>query len=235
VLKSRDVYAIIPARGGSKGVPRKNIKTIAGKPLIAYSIEAAINCPRISRVIVSTEDAEIKQISLNYGADIIDRPVELASDSAQTHQVVSHVLKKLKKEECLPQYFVVLQPTSPLRKSKHITNCIDNFFESNAVCAISVTEVEDHPYKNFTLENEFLKPLFKAIYFEMRRQDLPKVLRPNGAIFLMPSETFLLKNVFYIHPAMPFLMSNEESIDIDSEFDFLLAELYLKGIGRSSL
>jgi len=228
MLKVNKVDAIIPARGGSKGLKHKNIKIMAGKKLIEYSIEAALKCPKISRVIVSTEDSEIKQVSLKSGAEVFDRPLELASDTAQTHGVARHVLDKLKQENDCPKYFVLLQPTSPLRTSKHLTACIEDFVKSNAACAISVTEVEDHPYKDFLIENDMLKPLFNAKSFESRRQDLPKVFRPNGAIFLISSALFLEKNVFFVPPAMPFIMSNEESIDIDTEFDFFVAESLLK-------
>jgi len=222
------IFAIIPARGGSKGIKHKNIKKLAGKKLIEYSIEAALKCPYISRVIVSTEDPQIKQVSLNCGAEIFDRPLELASDTAKTNVVVKHVLEKLKQEKDSPEYFVLLQPTSPMRTSDHLMSCIEDFFEVDSSCAISVTETEDHPYKNFIIENEMLEPLFDAKYLESPRQKLPKVFRPNGAIFLMSSELFLEKNTFYVQPAMPFYMSNETSIDIDTEFDFFLIESMLK-------
>ncbi len=226
--KQNIVDAIIPARGGSKGLPRKNIRKIYGKPLIAYSIEATIECPGIRRCIVSTEDSEIKQVSLDYGAEVIDRPLELATDTAQTNAVVKHVLEKLLQENNFPEYFVMLQPTSPLRTAEHIQSCIDAFFNSNAACAISVTETKHHPHKNFIMQNGFLQPLFDAESVEKRRQDLPTIFRPNGAIFLMSSNLFLSKNVFFVQQALPYFMDWEASIDIDNEFDLLLAEFIAK-------
>ena len=226
--KTGKVYAIIPARGKSKGLKNKNISNFAGKPLIAYSIEAALNCSEIKRCIVSTEDPVIKKISIDYGAEVIDRPLELATDTAQTNAVVQHVLEKLLQENNFPEYFVMLQPTSPLRRTEHIQSCINAFFNSNAVCAISVTETEHHPYKNFTMKNGFLQPLFDTESVEKRRQDLPTIFRPNGAIFLMSSNLFLSKNVFFVRPALPYLMDQEASIDIDNMFDLLLAEFIVK-------
>jgi len=222
------VYAIIPARGGSKGLKNKNIKELAGKSLIEYSIEAALKCSYISRVIVSTEDLKIKQISQNCGAEVFDRPFELASDTAKTSDVVLHVLEKFQQENDCPEYIALLQPTSPMRTSDHLLSCIEAFFESDSACAISVTESEDHPYKSFIIENEILEPLFDIKYLESPRQTLPKTFRPNGAIFLISSELFLEKKVFYVSPAMPFYMSNETSVDIDTEFDFFMVESMLK-------
>ncbi len=222
------IIAIITARGGSKGLPRKNIRMLAGKPLIAYSILAGINCPYICRCIVSTEDSEIKQVSLKWGAEVIDRPEELASDYALSQDVVRHVMETLEAEGHLPEYFVLLQPTSPLRTAEHITLCLKKYFASSVACAISVTEAEHHPYKTLLLQNNYLKPLINIESLDKPRQILPKIVRQNGAIYVMPSKLFLELNSFYAEPAMPFFMTREESIDIDEEYDLLLAEFIMK-------
>lgn len=224
---SSKIFAIIPARGGSKGLPRKNIKSLAGKPLIVYSIQAGLNCNKISRVIVSTEDSEIKKVSLDWGADVIDRPIELATDNALTRDVVLHVLDNLSNESDLPDFFVFLQPTSPLRTTAHIESCLDSFFSSNAKCAISVTEVDHHPYKAFRLESGYLYPLFDIDYLDQSRQKLPKIFRQNGAIYVMQTKIFLKKKTFFVHPVMPFIMSRNVSIDIDTAFDHFICETIL--------
>ena len=227
-MNQPEVIAIIPARGGSKGLPRKNLRSLAGKPLIAYSILAARECSQISRCIVSTEDPEIKQLSLEYGAEVIDRPADLATDLALSADVVRHVLETLSGTGHQPEYFVLLQPTSPLRTSRHIQQCLQAFLASSAACAISVTETEHHPYKDFNLDQGFLHPLFGAEYLSQPRQRLPAVYRQNGAIYVMKSRAFLEHNGFFVEPALPYIMENKDSIDIDSGFDLLVAELLLK-------
>ncbi|USG65321.1 acylneuraminate cytidylyltransferase family protein [Brevibacillus ruminantium] len=221
------ILAIIPARGGSKGIFRKNIRKIAGKPLISYTIEAAIQSPLIDRCIVSTEDEEIKQISLDSGAEVIDRPFELATDTALSEDVVRHVLEDCIKKGRLPDFFVLLQPTSPLRSEKYITDCIVMSLKHNSRCTISVTEVEHHPYKTFYEENGTLTPLKNRQSLSKPRQQLPRVVRQNGAIYFMETASFLEQNTFFIEPALPFYMENEISIDIDSENDMLFCEILM--------
>jgi len=222
-----EVIAIIPARGGSKGLPRKNLRLLAGKPLIAHSILAARECGLISRCIVSTEDPEIKQVSLEYGAEVVDRPADLATDHALSADVVRHVLEKLSETGFQPEYFVLLQPTSPLRTSRHIQQCLQAFLASPSPCSISVTETEHHPYKDFTLDNGFLHPLFGAEYLSQPRQQLPMVYRQNGAIYAMKCRAFLEHNGFFVEPALPFFMAKKDSIDIDSGLDLQAAEQLL--------
>ncbi|MDD3013203.1 MAG: acylneuraminate cytidylyltransferase family protein [Candidatus Gastranaerophilales bacterium] len=125
------IVGIIPARGGSKGIPRKNIKLLAGKPLVAYSIEAAIKSKYIERVIVSTEDKEIAEISKKYGAEIIERPCELAQDETKTAPVIAQVADELKKTGYVPDIIVLLQPTSPLRDEKIIDAALEQLIQSD--------------------------------------------------------------------------------------------------------
>jgi CMP-N,N'-diacetyllegionaminic acid synthase len=221
------ICGIIPARGGSQRLPRKNLLPLAGMPLIGHSIRAALECPGITDCIVSTEDDEIKGVALAYGARVSDRPAYLATDAAQTHGVVAHVLKELQAAGELPDYFVLLQPTSPLRRAAHIQACIEAFFASTAACAISVTREEHHPYKDFIVRDGFLHPLFEGQNPELVRQELPEVYRQNGAIYLLPSELFLSRMMFLIPPALAFIMSQEDGIDIDTEVDLLTAELIM--------
>jgi N-acylneuraminate cytidylyltransferase/CMP-N,N'-diacetyllegionaminic acid synthase len=227
------IVGIIPARGGSKRLPRKNLRPLAGIPLIGHTILAALECPGLTECIVSTEDAEIKRVSLAYGARVIDRPAHLATDEAQTHGVVAHVLEELQAEGALPDYLVLLQPTSPLRRADHIQACLEAFFASTAACAISVTREEHHPYKDFIVQDGFLEQFFAGQNPELVRQKLPEVYRQNGAIYLMSSELFLSKMVFYIPPALAFIMDQEDGIDVDTEVDFLLSELIMAKRSKS--
>lgn len=197
---------------------------MAGKPLIAYSIEAALQCSYISRCIVSTEDGAIKQVSLQYGAEVFDRPVQLAADDSLSQDVVKDVLSRLGK---LPEYFVLLQPTSPLRTAAHLEQCIEQFSEKYK-SAISVTECEHHPYKSFLLENGLLTPLVNKNFLDQPRQALPGAVRQNGAIYLENTREFLAQGSFFIEPSMPYLMDKESGIDIDTPGDFLTAEACLQ-------
>lgn len=218
------IYAIITARGGSKRLPGKNIKLLAGKPLIAYTIEAALGCSYIDRCLVSTEDPQIKRVSFNFGAEVIDRPGILASDNAKSESVIRQVLNELKKRKDLPQYFVLLQPTSPLRDSKILSRCLKQFLASGKVCCISVCETEHHPLKSFIEKNRKIVPLIDPDTLSAPRQSLPRTYRPNGAIYVIRSDIFLKKNSLFAQPFLPFLMNREDSVDIDTEKDFQIAE-----------
>lgn len=226
-IEHPEIVAIIPARGGSKGVPRKNIRLLAGKPLIAYTINAALESPLVNRCIVSTEDKEIKRISLEAGAEVIDRPYEFATDSASSEDVVQHVLEELKMTGKLPNFFVLLQPTSPMRTERHITECINMSLNRNSSCTISVTETEHHPYKSFYSEEGKIVPIFDKEFLSKPRQQLKRVLRQNGAIYFLDCYKFLHNKSFYIEPVLPYIMNQVESIDIDSELDFMFCEFLM--------
>lgn len=221
---SGDVTAIITARGGSKGLPGKNIRLLLGKPVIEYTIEAAIKADTISQCFVSTEDQTIKEISIQAGAEIIDRPTELATDVSTSEEVVLHALKILKALNRMTKYFVLLQPTSPLRNAEDIDNCVRAFKASGASSSASLCEVEHHPYKSFEIGSSGLKPLFDFGSLTKRRQDLPKVYRHNGAIYCLESEVFLKNSSFFVEPILPYVMSQEKSVDIDSANDLLICE-----------
>lgn len=162
-----EVLAIIPARGGSKGLPRKNIRPLNGKPLIAYTIEESKKSEYINRIVVSTEDKEIAEVSNKYGAKIIKRPLELAKDNTPTIDVVLHTLDDLKNNE--PDIIVLLQPTSPLRTSQDIDNAIKSFIEQDCDSVVSVCEIEHSPYWSFEIENNnYLKPIFEEKYLKKK-------------------------------------------------------------------
>jgi CMP-N,N'-diacetyllegionaminic acid synthase len=221
------ISVIITARGGSKGIPRKNIRMVCGKPLIAYSIEAALHCSLVERCYVTTEDEEIKAVSRQWGAAIIDRPAELATDTALSSAAVAHALLFLKESGTLPKYFALLQPTSPLRTADHLLNCLESFLESKMECGVSVTKAEHHPWKMLIVGKEGLKPVYDRASLESPRQSLPDAYRINGAIYCMSSELFLLTKSFYVEPAYTYEMPHWASLDIDSEFDLQIMEMIL--------
>jgi CMP-N-acetylneuraminic acid synthetase len=221
------VYAIITARGGSKGVQGKNLRLINAKSLILYTIEAAMAANTVQKVFVSTDSPEISKLSIDAGCQVIERPLEIAGDFALSSDAVAHVLMELESRNDLPEYFALLQPTSPLRTSKHLDHCINCFKGTKFNSAISVTEAKPHPYKTYSILNKELKPLFGYEYLHIPRQSLPQILRQNGAIYLMRSEVFLLHRNFSVSPIMPFIMTSEESVDIDTELDLHIAQKLL--------
>jgi len=227
--KNKKIIAIIPARGGSKRLPVKNIKKLLGKPLIAWTIEQAKKSKYIDRLIVSTDDKKIAEISKKYGAEIVKRPKKLATDKAKTIDAVSHLLEILEKEKYIPEIVVLLQPTSPLRTEKDIDETIKLFLRKKVESVVSVCEVEHPPYWYFKINSRgFLEPFIKSQYLYKRHQDVPKVYRVNGAVYIANPKTLYKYKSFYCKKTLPYLMSSERSIDIDNEIDFKLAELILK-------
>ena len=219
---NKTFLAIIPARGGSKRLPRKNLLDLCGKPLIAYSIEAALKSKYISKVIVSSDDEEILNIAKEYKADFIKRPDELASDTATTFDALKHTLENVEKYD----YVVLLQPTSPLRTEKHIDEAIELLKEKNADAIISVCEMEHSPLWSNTLdENLDMSNFLRDEVLNKRSQDLPKYYRLNGAIYICKTDKLLENKGFFLKENIyAYKMNKKHSVDIDEEIDFIIAE-----------
>jgi CMP-N-acetylneuraminic acid synthetase len=221
------ILAIIPARGGSKGLPRKNIRLLNGLPLIEYSIKSAFKSKYIDKVVVSTEDTEIKDISEKLGGTVIVRPKRLAEDDSKTIDVIVHVLENLEKGY-FPQVVVILQPTSPLRTSDDIDSSIKIFLKNDCDSVVSVCEFSHSPYWALTIKNNHLTPIFGQEYLRKRRQELPISYIPNGAIFVSNPEKIREYESFYASKTLPYVMPINRSVDIDSMLDFKLAEIILE-------
>ena len=226
----KEVLAIIPARGGSKGVKRKNIRELNGIPIIGYTINAARNSKYVSRVMVSTEDAEIADVSMSLGAEVpFLRPSELASDNSPTMDCILHMLKYLEENEgYIPDYVVLLQCTSPLRTSKHIDEAYEKLINSSFDSIISVAEVESNPYWSNIFKGEKLEYFIEDGKKITRRQDLPEVYRMNGAIYLAKLNVLKNENTFECENLTGYVMDEYASVDIDTEMDFKIAEVILK-------
>lgn len=227
------MIALIPARGGSKGLPGKNIKYLNGKPLIAYTIEAAMKSRHISRVIVSTDDEEIARISMLHGAEVpFLRPVELAGDHSKAIDAYLYTVQRLMTDEniCINE-FAVLLPTSPLRGASDIDNAVELFISKKADSVISLVE-SNHPptwYKRID-ETGVIRDFFKDIDGSLNRQEVPSTFIPNGAIYIFQYD-FLEKNrTYYGDKTFAYIMSRMKSIDIDTELDFLFAEFLLERV-----
>ncbi len=224
-----NTVAIIPARGGSKSIPRKNIRLLNGKPLVYYAIKEAQHSRYVHRVFVSTEDREIAEIAKGYGAEVIPRPVELAQDDTPSLPVYRQVIKYLEDmENSYPDVVVLLQPTSPLRKVEDIDGAIEKFLHTNCDSIVSVCEVEHPPHWMYTLEGDRLKPIIEGGETITRRQNAPKVYRLNGAICVTRSQFIMNQNTVVGHNTGAYIMSTERSVDIDTELDFRLTELLMR-------
>lgn len=227
-MKNHKILALIPARGGSKGIPGKNIKLLAGKPLIAYTIEAAKNCDSISRVVVSTDSQEIASVAVQYGADVpFLRPAELASDTAMTMDAVIHMIKGLEKEGETYDYLVLLQPTSPLRNSDDIEGAIHLAMKCDQD-VVAISETSDSPILMRTCaESGALKSLLQQ-GSTVRRQDMPKYYRVNGSVYINRIDRLTAETSLNDNP-VGYIMPKERSVDIDDPVDFVVAEYYMKG------
>lgn len=230
MTEKRITLAVIPARGASKRLPRKNIKSLAGKPMIAYAIEAARKVGLIHEVMVSTEDAEIAEVAKRHGALIpFMRPAELASDTATSLSVLQHAVRTYEQQTGLTVDPVVLiQPTSPLIESADILAAIEKLNASGLNCCVAVCQISERPEWMFTLNNDRLKPFLPTPFEEKRSQDLPKLYRVNGAVYAIRRDTLLTKNVI-IDPesVAAVVMPRERSVDIDEAADFAMAEAFL--------
>lgn len=213
------VIAIIPARGGSKGIPRKNLVNFSGKPLLQWSIEAALKSKYITNVVVSSDDDEIlHEAQRNKEVLVIKRPLELAQDNSKTEPVLSHVLESLK--EIKFDYLILLQPTSPLRTAKDIDFAFEKLLNSEATSLISVCELPHHPYKSFHVDEKgYLQGIINNEFPFYPRQELPKTFRANGAIYIIKVNEFIKKKTLLTDKTLHFEMTIENSLDIDTKND----------------
>jgi N-acylneuraminate cytidylyltransferase len=219
---------IITARGGSKGVPGKNIKLLAGKPLIQYTIEAALAITTKENIIVSTDSEEIKIVVEDLGIAVPElRPKELATDIAGSYEVLLHEIKKLESRGKFFSYLILLQPTSPFRKGHHIKEALEEYNDSPDM-VVSVKETKANPYYVLREEDEhgFLIPSKNSL--ATRRQDAPKVWEINGAIYIINIESLKVKPINQFKKAKKYVMDEISSHDIDTMMDWEFAEFTVK-------
>ncbi|MGZ8920082.1 MAG: acylneuraminate cytidylyltransferase family protein [Limisphaerales bacterium] len=215
------ILGIIPARGGSKGVPRKNVRMLGGKPLICHSIDAAKGCKSVSHFLVSTDDPEITQIATSWGAEVLPRPAELAQDATPMPKVIHHVLRE---RGTGFDIILLLQPTCPQRTPEDIDAALAAFENLQVQSVMSVYQVEDHhPGRMYQLESGRLAPLFPE-WIAARRQDLPAIYHRNGAIYACRVDHFKRTGFLWDERPVPYVMPRNRSLNIDDPFDFEIAE-----------
>jgi N-acylneuraminate cytidylyltransferase len=222
MVDGKKILGVIPARGGSKGVPGKNIRLAGGKPLIAWVIQAARKSRYIDRLVVSTDDEKIMAVAVALGCEApFMRPSELAGDESPTALAILHAVERMPGFD----YVVTLQPTSPLTEPGDIDSCILKCVREKADACVSVVAVSKSPYWMFTLENEdVLSPLMGSAFLKKRRQDLPLVYVPNGAVYVTACDFLKKVQTLYADRTLGHVMAPEKSIDIDTAFDFLFFE-----------
>ncbi len=227
----RQVLAVVPARGRSKGVPRKNLRLLSGRPLIAYTIEAALASRYISHLVVSTEDAEIAEVSRSLGADVpFIRPLELALDHSSQLDVVLHALEIVEGARKMTyEVVLLLQPTTPLRTTADIDNALEKLIVTGADSVVSFHQVEQgHPYYMYTMGDDRPEPLLEVPAHITRRQEFPAVFVRNGAIYATRRNVLVRQRTFYGHDMRAYFMPIERSINIDTEFDLAMVEFLLQ-------
>ena len=231
INKGNDL-CVIPARGGSKSIKKKNIAKLNGKPLIAYTILEAQKVFPKENIVVSTDDKEIASVSKKYGCDIFfKRPKKLASDNAKSYEVILHSLNFMENlNNKLYDKIIMLQPTSPLRKSSHIIKSLKIINERNVDSVVSIVNVNGyHPYRMKIIKNNFLKNYIDQGFEDMRpRQLLPNIFIRNGAIYLNKRKVIINEKQLVGKKVKPLIMKDFESINIDSVNDLYLAESILK-------
>jgi CMP-N-acetylneuraminic acid synthetase len=227
-----NVQALIPARGGSKSIPRKNIASVGGKPLIAWTIEAAVNSKLLNRIYVSTDDEEIAKIAREHGAEVpFLRPAELASDGAGSLGVALHALDWMAAHGNEPDYLLLLQPTSPLRTTDDINGAIGLAAEREASAVLGVCEASPHPWLARQISAEgVLSDFFHLQEKPTRRQDYPPAYMINGAIYLNRAASLRTTRTFQPPDALAYVMPPDRSLDIDSPSELRLVDLLLRHV-----
>lgn len=229
------VLGIIPARGGSRRIPRKNIRLLAGKPLIAYTIEAALHSTSVERLIVSTDDKKIAKVAQKWGAEVsFLRPADLAKDDTPDQPVFLHALEWLKdNDDYQPEIVVNLRPTTPFKTPQIIDRVVQRIIDTGADMVRTMTLVEGvhHPYWMYRLSEDGSVELFSgdiklSKYYQ--RQLLPPVYRINGVVDAMKTHIIYEENILDNQNIKGVIISEKESMDVDTEFDFMLCECILK-------
>jgi CMP-N,N'-diacetyllegionaminic acid synthase len=227
MFEENTILAIITARGGSRGIPRKNLREIGNKPMLAWSIQAAQKSRFIDRLILSSEDIEVIETAKKFGCEVpFKRPHYLATDDAESMDVVHHALNALPEKY---DYLILLQPTSPFCSAQDIDGCLEILHKEKAPSAVTVFEVDKHPNWMYSFsKGSRIQPLIEGEKRTTRRQDLPRVFALNGAVFIARCDWVASQRDFISPETVAYEMPKNRSIDIDTENDLLLANLLAK-------
>lgn len=224
MLEKFKILALIPARGGSKGIKDKNIINLAGKHLIGYTIEAAKKSKYIDNVVVTTDSSKIAEVSKKYGASVpFIRPAELAADTSKTIDAVLHAKEELKRQGEEYDVLILLQATSPLRTVEDLDGAIETFYNSHFQSVVSVSEVRDNPLLIRSIDAEGRLEKILDVSSTCRRQDMPKYYKVNGSIYINMMEE-ISENTSFNDNVIPYVIESSHAVDIDSFEDLVVAE-----------
>lgn len=228
MINQKSVLALIPARGGSKGIKNKNIINLCGKPLIAYTVEAAKKSKYIDAVILTTDSEKIAEVAADFGAEVpFMRPAELAADKSKTIDAILHALKTLHDMGREYDVLVLLQPTQPLRTADDIDGALEKFIRTSCTSLVSISAVADHPILIRTInEQDGLVPMLNTSS-TCRRQDMPDYYRVNGCIYINAIDE-ITEETSFSDNKRPYIMDLNHSLDIDELSDLAVAEYYLR-------
>lgn len=237
-MQTKNVLAIIPARGGSKGLPGKNIRLFAGKPLLVHSIETALNCPLITRTVVSTDDAGIAGVARAHGAQVITRPDELATDSALVIDAIKHAVREVEAEGEHVDIVLLLEPTSPLRRAEDLEKCIQVLLEDRADSVATFTESHVSPNRLWRVADDVVEPYIAGAVPWLPRQRQPKAHELTGQIYGV-TRTMLFEKEDSISLLLgrkyAVITPRETALDIDTELDFMVAEKVMEHFQRKDV
>lgn len=229
MYKDKKILAVIPARGGSKGVPRKNIIEVGGHPLIKYTIDCGKNSKYLDRTVISTEDLLIKRVAEENGGDVpFLRPKELAEDTSKTIDCIVHAVNTLKSMGEEYDYVIILQNTVPLRKSWHVDEAIEMIVDSSERSLVSISEVDEHPILMRTLNEDKTVKNLLHMNSTMRRQDFPKFYKVDGAIAIQKIDDEFNLETSINDGKLGYVMKRKYSTDIDNYLDIKIIEYYLE-------
>ncbi|MBU1179904.1 acylneuraminate cytidylyltransferase family protein [Patescibacteria group bacterium] len=234
MYKNKLILGIITARGGSKGVPRKNIRPLAGKPLIAHSILRGKGSKYIDRLVLSSDDEEIIGVGRSYGAEVpFVRPAELATDTAKSLPVIQHAIEFCEKQEGRKYDLIALfEPTAPMGLSEDVDKCIEIAAENDADSVLGIEEVGDwHPVRAKKIVNGRIEPFIIPEPEGMRRQDQEKAYFRNGSVYILRRDNLMENDSLWGEVSLPYIMPEERSTNIDNEVDFVRAEYWFKKRG----
>ena len=237
-MKEKNILAIIPARGGSKGIPGKNIKQFAGKPLIVHSIETSLKCPLVTSTVVSTDDDKIAEVSIAHGAQVIKRPDELATDASLVIDAIKYTVRKVEEEGDEIDIVILLEPTSPFRRAEDLEKCIQVLLENKADSVATFTSSDISPNRLWRVSEGIVEPYIEGAVPWLPRQKQPKAHELTGQIYGLSKKVLFEKEdsiSLLLGRKSAVITPRETALDIDTELDFMVAEKIMEHFQHKNL